>query len=274
MTISVPEDDYDLASLQHITNFCKIIRQPVPPFVGFCLDDTECLKSYSSLKTTSEHVQQSLTLEALLPHFEAKLPITEVYGLAITLIASIFQLSHTPWLDTKWSKKNILFSRANNNLPLTVDLRYPYLAKDFYEGKLLQSSISKSWQLTKQPGDGPHRPDNTAVNRDCSNLLALAIMLLEINSGLPVEQRRGDDQITNILPKDQFDLQLAEGWLKEEKSRGSLSCAFSQAILTCLQEYLNPDANFDDERYCDSFKEKVLLPLEEEMEFLLYGPPK
>lgn len=99
-------------------------------------------------------------------------------------------------------------------------------------------------------------------------------MLLEINSGRPVEQRREDDQITNTMPNNPPDLQVAEGWLKEEKSLGRLSCAFSQAILTCLQEYLNPDANFDDDQYCDAFKEKVLLPLEEEMEFLLYGPPK
>lgn len=137
MTISVSEDDYNPANLQHITNFCKIIRQPAHPFVGFCLDDTGCLKSYSSLKTAAQYVQQSVTLEALLPHFEDKAPIAEVYGLAITFIASIFQLSHTPWLDTKWSKKNILFSRASNSLPLTVDLRYPYLTKDFYPGELL-----------------------------------------------------------------------------------------------------------------------------------------
>jgi hypothetical protein len=127
-------DDYDPANLQHITDFCKIIRQPAHPFVGFCLDDTGCLKSYPSLKTAAQYVQQSLTLEALLPHFVDKAPIAEVYGLAITLIASIFQLSHTPWLDTKWSKKNILFSRASSSLPLTVDLKYPYLTKDFYLG--------------------------------------------------------------------------------------------------------------------------------------------
>jgi hypothetical protein len=44
--------------------------------------------------------------------------------------------------------------------------------------------------------------------------------------------------------------------------------------LTCLQGYLNPDANFDDDQYCNAFKEKALLPLEEEMEFLLFGPPR
>lgn len=273
MTISVPEDDYDPANLQHITNFCTIIRQSAHLFVGFCLDDTGCLKSYSSLRTTVRHVQKSLTLEAILPHFEAKLSIPEVYGLAIALIASIFQLSQTPWLDTKWSKKNILFSRANNNLPLSVDLRYPYLAKDFHRRELLRNLIWTSSQLTKQSGDVSQQHCGTAVNGDCSNLLGLAIMLLEISSGQPVERRRRDDQTTHILPNDQSDLQLADEWLKEEKSHGRLSSAFFQAILGCLQEYLNPDANFRDDRYCDAAKEKVLLPLYEEMQYLLYGPP-
>src|SRR5947207_5380001 len=97
-------------------------------------------------------------------------------------------------------------------------------------------------------------------------------MLLEINSGQPFEQRRGNDPITTTLTNDQSALHMADGWLKEEKSRGRLSCGFSEAILTCLQEYLNPDTNFNDDRYCDTLKERVLLPLEEEMEFLLYRP--
>ncbi|KAJ5521106.1 hypothetical protein N7463_001559 [Penicillium fimorum] len=262
VTISVPEDDHDPADLQHITSICKVIRQPPHPSVVFCLDDTGCLQSRPSLKEPeAEYFHQSLSLEALLPHFEFKLPITEVYGLAITLIASILQLNQTPWLETKWSKRNIVFARANSNMPLTVDLRYPSLVKEFY-------------RADQNPGTELGRPDSTPLNRTCSNLLALAIMLLEISSGRPVEQRLGDDQITNIFPNDQSVLQLADGWLKEEKSHGRLSCAFSQAILICLQEYLNPDANFNDDQYCNSFREKALLPLEEEMEFLLFGRQK
>lgn len=139
VTISAPDDGHDPASLQHITSLCKVIRQPPHPFVVFCLYDTGCLKSRPSLEETAaaEYVQQSLSLEALLPHFKAKLPITEVYGLAITLIASILQLNHTPWLETKWSKRNIVFARANSKMPLTVDLRYPSLVKEFYRGALL-----------------------------------------------------------------------------------------------------------------------------------------
>jgi hypothetical protein len=224
-------------------------------------------------ETAAAYAQQSLSLEALLPRFQTKLPLEEVYGLAITLVASMFQLSHTPWLETKWSKKNIMFARANSKMSLTVDLRYPSLVKEFDRGALLQTStLNPTSQLIQKSGARTQRPDDTSTNRTCSNLLALAIMLLEISSGRPIEQRLGDDQIMNILPNDQSGLQLAEAWLREEKAHGRLSCAFSQAILTCLQEYLNPDADFGDEQYCNAFKEKALLPLEEEMEYLVFGP--
>ena len=145
MTILVPEDDQDPANLQHVTSLCTVIRQPPHPFVVFCLNDKGCLASRPSLnKIAAEYVQQSSSLEALLPQFEAQLPIAEVYGLAITLISSIFQLNHTPWLENKWSKRDIVFARANSNMPSSVDLRYPSLAKEFHRGALLQNSTSKS----------------------------------------------------------------------------------------------------------------------------------
>lgn len=132
MTISDPQIDYDPTNLQHITNFCRIIKQPTRLSVGFCLDDTGCLRLYSSSNPPDEHIPHALTLESLLPHFNDRPPIIDTYGLATTLVASILQLSRTPWLDTKWSKKNVLFSRASHNLSVAVDLKYPFLAKDFY----------------------------------------------------------------------------------------------------------------------------------------------
>lgn len=251
------------------------MSQPPHPAVVFCLDDTGCLKSHPPVgEIPAECVHQSSSLEALLPDFQSKSPIAEVYGLAITLISSILQLSHTPWLETKWNKRNIVFARANSHKPSTVDLRYPSLVKEFYQGTFPQSPSSKSSQLIKKSGAEFQKNYGTPVNRTCSNLLALAVMLLEISSGTPVEKRVRGDQTITILSNDQSVFQLAGGWFKEEKSNGRLSCAFDQAILTCLQEYLNPDANFDDDQYCNVFKEKALLPLEEEMEFLLFGPPR
>lgn len=99
-------------------------------------------------------------------------------------------------------------------------------------------------------------------------------MLLEIVCGRGIEQRYPNDQTSSSSASNISDLHHADEWLKEEKACGRLSCAFYQAILTCLQQYLNPDADFGDSKYCDMFKEKTLLPLEEEMGFLLHGHPR
>ena len=125
----------------------------------------------------------------------------------------------------------------------------------------------------KQTDSGLNIPG--AATSDCSNLLALAIMLLEIKSGERIEDIRCPDELgTKTIADDMTDLLTAHRWLKEEKSRGRLSHAFSQAILTCLQEYINPDANFHNSEYCKVLEEKILRPFEEEMHYLLYGPPK
>lgn len=125
----------DPSNLPQVTDFCQYIRQPAHPSVGFCLDDTGSLRAYSSPRPAVQYVDQRLTLESLLPSLQARLPLEELYCLAITLVASVFQLSHTPWLDQKWSKKDIAFLRASNNPPLAVDIKYPYLVRDFLQSE-------------------------------------------------------------------------------------------------------------------------------------------
>ncbi len=110
--------------------------------------------------------------------------------------------------------------------------------------------------------------------KDRSNLLALAIMLLEVCLGQPIEQiRSAEDLGASSASNDMTDLSAAHRWHLEEKARGNLSFAFSNSILGCLQAYLNPDANFSNPDFCQTMREKILEPLEEEMQFLLFGPP-
>jgi hypothetical protein len=98
-------------------------------------------------------------------------------------------------------------------------------------------------------------------------------MLLEISFGKPIEQvRRPEDLGNKLVGDEKADLQTADRWYKAERPR--LSSGFSKAILTGLQEYLNPDANLDDPEYCNVIKEKMLQPLEDEMQFMVLGPPR
>jgi hypothetical protein len=166
-------------------------------------------------------------------------------------VASVFQLAHTPWLGHKWGKQDIAFLKASRGPHLKVDIRYPYLVKEFYH---------------------KDQPSASTAN-NCLSLLSLAILLMELSFGQSIEQIRHPDDLGNkAVADDMADLQTANRWYKSEKPR--LSRGFQQAILTCLQEYLNPDANLKDRNYCNVIKEKVLQPLEDEMQCIVFGPPR
>lgn len=127
--------------------------------------------------------------------------------------------------------------------------------------------------LTPKAVSKPDNQSSKVTNTDCSKLLALAIILLEINFGKPIEQlRHSENHRNNPLDEERADLQAADQWYKAERPR--LSSGFSKAILTGLQEYLNPDANLNDPEYCAVIKEKMLQPLEDEMQFVVFGPPR
>lgn len=118
-----------------VAEFCAYVQCPVHVYPGFCLDHQENLRAYSSESPKIQYVSGFTTLESILPNLQEKLPLEEIYGLAITLVASIFQLSHTPWLENEWSKKNIAFLRASGDPPPVVDIKYPYLIQTFPQGK-------------------------------------------------------------------------------------------------------------------------------------------
>ncbi|KAH0551799.1 hypothetical protein GP486_006982 [Trichoglossum hirsutum] len=245
----------DPSNLPQVTDFCQYIHQSAHTSVGFCLDDTGGLRAYPSPSAAVQYTDRCLTLESLLPSLQARPPLEELYCLAITLVASVFQLSRTPWLGQKWSKKDIAFLRTSNNTLLDVDIKHPYLVRDFPQSSELSNRSS------------------TDTTNDCSNLLALAILLLEISSGQSIEKVQRPEDLGNKTAGDDIaDLQTANRWYKAERPR--LSAGFSKAILTCLQEYLNPDANLDDPDFCNAIKEKVLQPLEDEMQFMVFGPPQ
>jgi hypothetical protein len=97
-------------------------------------------------------------------------------------------------------------------------------------------------------------------------------MLLEINSGKPLESfRTTQDLGNNPSPDDSTDFITAHRWLLEQEAQGSLSYGFSTAITNCLQVYLNPRANCCDPEFCGHVQDNVIKPLEDEMQFLRYG---
>ena len=97
-----------------------------------------------------------------------------------------------------------------------VDLRHPYLTREHKAGPAISLNGEKS-------------------TNDCSKLLALGVMLLEISTGHPMEIiRKPEDLGANHQPNELGELNAARRWLQEEQSSGNVTFAFQSAISYCL----------------------------------------
>jgi hypothetical protein len=256
------------SSLPQVKDFCQYVQQAGHTSIGFCLDEAGTLRAYPTPGTTIQYADQCLTLDTLLQNSQVTLPLKDLYVLAITLVTSVFQLSHTPWLDHTWNKKDIAFLRASNTPLLAVDLEHAYLIRDFDGSKC--NTIPAALCTHENIDSAPDNQSSQTPIAACSNFLALAILLLELTSGKSIEHIQREEGLGNEVAGDgKVNLLVVNRWYKEKKPL--LSAGFSKAILTCLQEYLNPDASFDNLEYCSVMKENILQPLEDEMQLLVYG---
>src|SRR5690242_9144882 len=69
-----------------VAEFCTYVQCPVHASPGFCLDHQENLRAYCSESSEIQYVSDFTTLESILPNLQEKLPLEEIYGLAITLV--------------------------------------------------------------------------------------------------------------------------------------------------------------------------------------------
>ncbi|KAI8250652.1 hypothetical protein K4K58_009564 [Colletotrichum sp. SAR11_239] len=112
--------------------------------------------------------------------------------------------------------------------------------------------------------------DDTTRNQQ--NMLALAIMLLELNFGVPIESlRQASDMGADGQPNAFTDLLTAQRWFNSKSRKGQLSHGFKSAIKFCLQCYVDPDASFENAEFTQAIEDQVLKPLESEMQQLVYG---
>ena len=236
-----------------MTNLCSVLQQPSHPWIGFCLDSKGHLRgAYPAQPRALAYVENAVSLGEMLAKRQGSLSKEEAYSLSITLSSSLLQLSHTPWLGQSWDKADIIFLRAKDGSGLSVDMKHPYLTRE-------------------------HMSDNTGAMRhnaypgnDCSKLLSLGVLLMEIDSGQPIENLRlPEDLGPNNEPNELSNLQAARRWILEQKNKGDLTFAFYSAISHCLKCFVDPTASLQNTDFRRTVEEQVLAPLEEEMNFLL-----
>lgn len=241
---------------REIIELCSYLQQRTDPAVKFRLDGSQKLHAYPGDSDQGLNTPKEITLAQIIPQLPQKLANGDIYRLCIKLAASVLQLIQTPWLNQAWNKSAILFTRHGSNMTGNVDIKHPFLIADFVSSANATPPINTSPAL-----------------RERTSLLSLGIMLLEISSGQSLESVRKPQHLgSNQTPSYDSDLITATEWLHRQEAQGSLSYGFVTAITSCLQVYLNPRANFNDPEFCQHIQETVIMPLEEEMQYLLYGP--
>lgn len=245
----------ELSRLQVVTDICSVLQQPSHPWLGFYLESNGHLRgAYPAQPRAFTYVENAVSLGEMLAKRQASLSKEEVYSLSITLSSSLLQLSHTPWLGQSWDKADILFLLSKDGSASSVDVKHPYLIR---EHKSNNASVI------------PHKihPAN-----DCSKLLALAVLLIEINASQPLESvRLPEDLVLDSGPNELNDLQACRRWILEQKNKGDLTQGFHSAISHCLKCFVDPTASLQNPDFRRAVEEQVLAPLEDEFSHL-FGP--
>ena len=247
----------DPSVLPKIEEICSYLKNRKTSSLGFCFDENHKLCAYLKKSGLENYFPQEITLEKLLPKLPQRLSNGDVYNLAITLTASVFQLIDTPWLSQTWTKSTIMFLKPKPGTMSEVDITRPILVQQFDS------------RTTRNPNEASPSPRKA--------LLALGILLLEIHSTQPIENMRKPEDLPSNLPADtapdhDSDHRTAIRWLFEQVSQGNITRGFCSAITNCLQAYINPQADFANAEFCNTIEETVLRPLEEERKFLVDGP--
>lgn len=107
---------------------------------------------------------------------------------------------------------------------------------------------------------------------DRVNLLALAVMLLELHRGIPIGNLQDQEEMSMLGENMAISTFLtAHKLLKIQVRDGELSCGFRKAIPHFLQCYVDPTASLSNLEFVRTVGEGVSEPFEREMQVLLYG---
>ncbi|KAH7396718.1 hypothetical protein DE146DRAFT_632945 [Phaeosphaeria sp. MPI-PUGE-AT-0046c] len=241
---------------QKIQTLCQTLLQanrnlcsPQILFDGGCLwhisSKPSSLNASPALSIQANEVDTSL---ASLLRGERKFRPKEKRILSVILANSLLQFCESPWLSKDWNKDHISFfpSSAKGGL----DIQRPYLTTNFQEG---------GWE---EEADALYRVHPNA------SVLALGILLLEIELDTPIERERGaedlDDEGMPTVNTDYFAaLRLFEGISDD------FYLNHRQAVAACLncdfydEETMRP--SLDDPGFRQAVYNTIVRPLEQEL---------
>ena len=184
-------------------------------------------------------VQERLTLKDLLERKHGiSLTRRQRYQIALTIASSQVQLQSTPWLRSKWDKKDIIFFRNKMN-PGAILFDRPRLSRDVEHEKA-----------------GENEKEQTADR----SITTLGILLLELCFGTTLESNpiRARYPVPGGQPNPYLDLAAALEW--SEQVNEEAGPEYFNAISWCLK---SNRTNATNDEWRMELYENVVKPLHE-----------
>lgn len=192
-------------------------------------------------------------LDRLLQDSAMKMSLKQKRILAVVIAHAVLNFCESPWLNEVWDKRHISFygqSTGNGSL----DFTRPYLSTNFRDP-------------TKHPKD---QSIYLTLHRSPA-ILALGILLLEIELCEPIESHWVDEDLTHGKPNSNTNLIAALRLL--EHSVDQFYERYWMAIKACLKcdfALLEEEMSLENEIFRQQAYEKIVVPLEDEL-FHGYG---
>ncbi|KAH6719115.1 hypothetical protein BKA61DRAFT_474089 [Leptodontidium sp. MPI-SDFR-AT-0119] len=177
VSFAVTPDPADDLTNPRITNLCTTIANCSADHPYGCLKGESRQYIVRPLCKANDQPQKCVTLESLLSKSSPiSLSRRQRLQIALILASSHVQLHHTPWLKSKWSKKDILF---------LYDVQDP--SKIYTDQPYISRSLSKAIQ------QGHENANSTSTNNSYTfqdSIRNLGIMLLELCFGAAIEDHK------------------------------------------------------------------------------------
>lgn len=250
---------------KHIDDLCSILRHteegPANSLLGqFAHDQSQYemvsisqqVKSANDTTTFHDmllnHQQEASSPgenDSSLSGYTSRLTRKTRLQLAVILASTTLQLHTTPWLDSDWSGKDVLFRQGSFDSPF---ISHPFMKPE--QTPSIHNPLQPQW--------GPVR--NLTIFR-------LGILLLELSLGKPLGTCKSNE------PEERYqDFVLASklvGDLMNEESQSYIGA--TQACIYGNFGSKAKDLNLEDDAFRRAVYEDVVLPLEQDLQYFCQG---
>lgn len=195
-----------------------------------------------------EEQEAGVPLGSLFQDSAMKMSLKEKRVLAVVIAHAVLNFCESPWLVGDWDKRHISFygdSTGNGG----IDFTRPYLSTNFRDSTQAPNEQSVFLSLHRSPA-----------------ILALGVLLLEIELCKPIESHWIEEDLENGEPNFNTNLTTAERLLTQ--SVDEIYESYRTAIEACLNcdfALLLDDSSLENENFRQQVYEHIVAPLEEEL---------